>query len=252
MAIAATEAATPRRVRHPLGVRAPLTALLLSALATPALAAPAGWWAQRRVVRETVDLPVLGADDRRVISLHRWHIEGEAPRLRITESTCAVRFEGESMVTTKVPAAVVRGVPPTARRAVLRGDRLVVPPRVEIRGARLPRPDAPLPTRLDDAAVADTDGDGRPGVTVRVEGIVAGHIQLVQRVTTSLEGRVVSDRITGRLRLTDEQVVLQASRDTLRTPPPRRQRGASFDTRRLDAPRDCAWIEAHEAELFAD
>ncbi len=249
MARPRAEAATPRRVRHPVGVGTPR----VLSLAAPALAAPpAGWWAQRRVVRETVDLPVLGDDDRRVISLHLWRIEGEAPRLRITETTCAVRFEGESMVTTKVPAGVVRGVPPTARRALLRGDRLVVPPRVEVRGARLPSPDAPLPTRADDAAVADTDGDGRPGVTVRVEGIVAGHTQLVQRVTTSLEGRLAGDRITGRLRLTDEQSVLSASRDTLRTPPPRRQRGATFDTRRLPAERDCAWIQAHEAEVFGD
>ncbi|MCB9537898.1 MAG: hypothetical protein H6704_16720 [Myxococcales bacterium] len=233
-------------------MRAPLT-LCLALLATPALAAPpTGWWAQRRVVLETVDLPVLGDDDRRVISLHLWHVEGEAPRLRITESTCAVRFEGESMVTTKVPRAVVRGVPPTARRALLRGDRLVLPPRVEVRGARLPRADAPLPTRPDDAAVADTDGDGRPGVTVRVEGIVDGDIQLVQRVTTSLEGRLRGDRIDGRLRLTDEQVVLGASSDTLRTPPPRRQRGATFSTRRLAGPRDCAWLEAHEADVFED
>lgn len=239
-------------MRHPLGVRAPLTALLLATLATPALAAPAGWWAQRRVVLETVDLPVLGADDRRVISLHLWRIDGQSPRLQITESTCAVRFEGESLVTTQVPPAVVRSVPPTTRRALLRGDRLVVPPRVEIRGARGLDRDAPLPTRPDDPQVADTDGDGRPGVTVRVEGIVAGHIQLVQRVTTSLEGRVAADRIEGRLRLTDEQSVLQASRDTLRTPPARQQRGATFDTRRLDSARDCAWIEAHEAELFGE
>ncbi len=74
-----------------------------------------------------------------------------------------------------------------------------------------------LPTDDDDPRVVDGDGDGRPGVTVEVDGFVSGQVYLVQRLVRGLRGTVGPDgRMTGTVIGAGDQVVIGASNGILK------------------------------------
>jgi hypothetical protein len=64
---------------------------------------------------------------------------------------------------------------------------------IEIIGYRANGADEKLPTKIDDAAVFDWDGDGRPGATLKlsVPLLPAGELYIVQRGQSILTGRVI-------------------------------------------------------------
>jgi hypothetical protein len=73
---------------------------------------------------------------------------------------------------------------------------------VERIGYRDHRSDDKLPTRIDDPAVYDWDGDGHPGATLKlsIPLLPAGELYIVQRGQSILTGRVVqSGRIEGNI-----------------------------------------------------
>ncbi|MEE9471311.1 MAG: hypothetical protein V3W32_06285, partial [Gemmatimonadota bacterium] len=79
-----------------------------------------------------------------------------------------------------------------------------------------------LPESSDDARITDPDRDGRPGVTVEVDGFVSGQVYLVQRLTRGLRGSVDPDgRMTGTVIGTGDQTVIGASNAILKTFTPR-------------------------------
>lgn len=86
-------------------------------------------------------------------------------------------------------------------------------------GAELDDPGRdPLPRDADDPRVVDSDGDGHPGVTVDVDGLVSGQVFLAQRLVRGLRGTVGGDgRMTGTVTGTGEQEVIGASNGILRT-----------------------------------
>ena len=86
-----------------------------------------------------------------------------------------------------------------------------------VMGASLRRPRGdPLPSHQLDPRVTDADGDGKPGVTVRVHGLIDGEIYLVQRTWSALRGRSVhAERFEGNLVHGKEEVVLGATHQIL-------------------------------------
>lgn len=94
---------------------------------------------------------------------------------------------------------------------------LHVPETVWVMGAALEDPvNQPLPRDVGDPEVADSDGDGHPGVTVSVDAFVSGELRIAQRVTTSWTSHVVSpDYISGIVAWSDERVILAATADAL-------------------------------------
>lgn len=88
----------------------------------------------------------------------------------------------------------------------------------------LPDPfETPLPTSLDEAGaephasrIYDMEGDGNPGVTIRVQGLVNGEIYGIQRKTVGLEGVTLGpDKAVGFARLAKESLQLGADNDLL-------------------------------------
>lgn len=78
-----------------------------------------------------------------------------------------------------------------------------------------------LPTSPSDARVVDQDGDGHPGVTVKVSGLVTGEIYLVQRVRQSWKGQLDADGKLSFALMQDagEQTILDASSSLLKKAP---------------------------------
>lgn len=119
---------------------------------------------------------------------------------------------------------------------------------VAVHGARLasPRVDE-LPVDADDPRIVDPNGDGKPGLTVRVEGLIEGALYVVQRGWTVLSGSVDgSDRIRGRVRWGSEQVVVDATHILLTDPPSTRPhrngRLSYFEMGRVSPETDCGQL----------
>jgi len=87
----------------------------------------------------------------------------------------------------------------------------------EVIGAKLSSPMACLPTQSDDPAVYDQDKDGKPGITVRLNGqSLVGTLCAVQTQTTAVNAIAVSaDRLEGDLHFAAQQNVLESDPDTL-------------------------------------
>jgi hypothetical protein len=121
-----------------------------------------------------------------------------------------------------------------------------------------------LPESAEDPRVIDQDGDGEPGMTVRVEGIISGDIYVAQRNWKVFCGDLVSGdettgsedapRIAGNIRWGMDQRVLGASsgllnRQTDSVPHPDLARN-TFEIVPIDPAWGCDDIEAHADALF--
>lgn len=158
----------------------------------------------------------------RAVSLQKLRFEGD--RLYGQGTLCDLRIESSSsLVKTELPAAFRRALPPvrTDARLLEQDGKLFFQQgwQTLVVGARLERPDAPLPTSAEDPRVVDADGDGQPGVTVKVSGLVSGEIYLVQRSRSRFRGEQVKDGFRGRIEFENEQSILGATRSVLKSAP---------------------------------
>lgn len=169
-------------------------------------------------------LPVLAdvVATTRAVSLQRLTFDGEW--LRGSGSLCDVQIHSSSkLVKTELPPAFRRALPAVVTNARLRkqGSALTFtqPPQTLVIGAVLDSKDDPLPTEVHDSRVRDHDGDGKPGVTVLVSGIVSGEIYLAQRSTSHLIGHATPDGFSGTIHFTNDQSILDATKGVLKRNP---------------------------------
>lgn len=214
-----------------------------------------GRWAMMQIYPQTAVLPFAGEVLRSSTVLQLVDVEQDGTILTLRDTYCATKIDdGTPLVETMIPTEFMVSLRPTLRTATLHRSvdetpqwRFVQPPYTEVRGAELDRPEMdPLPDDADDPRVFDQDGDGKPGLTVRVRilGIVEGKTFIVQRVRYALDGRVVSnDAVDGTVSWSDEQSVLGATTplllvDTDSAPDPD-PAGHVFMMRRVDNGMTC-------------
>jgi hypothetical protein len=154
--------------------------------------------------------------------LHRVRYDGDG--LVVDSRYCSVEQEPLGRVRTTIGPAFVAAMPEWTVRVATEpaGDGLTnvrVPNHLMVLGADLERPNEdPLPEDEDDPRVTDPDGDGHPGVSVHVDGLVSGEVYLVQRIVRGLRGTLDPDgRMTGQVTGTGDQHVIGASSGILRT-----------------------------------
>ena len=153
----------------------------------------------------------------------------------------------------------VAAIPEWESRLEVRGDEAELEEHVIILGAELidPEGDA-LPTDGGDPRIVDMDGDGQPGFTVEVEGVIDGEVYMVQRLVPTLRGQLLGGgRMRGNVTVGGEQEVIGASNQIL----------AAFTPRFLPDPDEsrstfvwvpvpdgstCESVLARTAELFGD
>mgnify|MGYP006969398207 CR=1 FL=1 len=201
------------------------------ALGTPTSTADAdedlsGRWVMVQVATTVADVPVIGEvyAQSRLITIHDLDHDGE--RLHGGGQICHLEIDsGSSVVETKLPAAFVRSLPEPEvdARVFVKDGRLELrqKKRPVVVGAELKKPKRErLPRDKDDERVRDTDGDGHPGVTIEIEGLVNGKIFVVQRSWTRLAGnKRVDGSFAGRLSFNNEQSILDATSSMLETAP---------------------------------
>lgn len=187
----------------------------------------AGRWALLQVTATTAQVPVIGRvrAATRALSVHELRVQDD--RLRGAGELCDVQVDsGSRVVRTVLPRAFIQALPPPVIDAEIAQDegglRLRQGRRTLVVGAHLDQPDAePLPGDAADRRVIDQDRDGRPGMTINVQGLVRGEIYVVQRSWSALEGRADAEGgFRGQVAFGSEQRVLGATSRLLRGAPP--------------------------------
>lgn len=158
------------------------------------------------------EIPVLAdvVATARAVSLQ--NLVYRSGRLQGTGKVCHLHMEtNSSLAQTEIPAAFRRSLPDVKTDAeVFAKDGTVVfrqAPQTLVVGAKLKVGEA-LPTEARDPRVFDQDQDEKPGVTVRVSGLISGDLYLVQRSTSRLYGALRGSAFTGRIEFQNEQSVL--------------------------------------------
>lgn len=210
-----------------------------------------GTWAQKIVLSSVSDPPVVGTVKSTTTTYLLYEIRQRDREVEIERTICDVQMESDSsMVEPELPNLFVDALPEEDRAG--RIDReggsavLVVERSESVLGADLRAPISErLPTSAEDSRVTDVDGDGEPGATVRIRGIVSGEIYVVQRAWNRFRGRLDSTgRIAGRVEWQLDQEVVGSSSIFLRNQPPTRPHpdGAKsyFEMVRVDSGATCS------------
>ncbi len=206
-------------------------AVLAAAVSLPSSTAAAGGtfdgrWVFVQRMTSSASVPVVGEiqASTTVISMH--DLTSAEGRLKGSGTLCHISIDsGTDLVSTILPAAFRRVMPAPEIDAQISVDdgvlRMTQARRTVVVGAQLTTPASEdLPTKAKDPRVCDQDGDDKPGVTVRVEGIVSGSIYVVQRSWTRLDGAFLTDgSFGGKLFFGNEQVVLGSTSPFLGSPP---------------------------------
>lgn len=217
-----------------------------------------GRWASIQVSAAVSEVPLLGQLTTETRALSLVEINQDGRDLELTQTVCRLNTSSPTpFVKTMYPAAFRRALSGSARRGRLekRGPStwLVLPRSWEVKGARLQAVTAPLPEAADDPRVIDADGDGAPGLTVEVVGLVSGLVRVVTRGWTSGSGRLDpgGDRpleISGPIRWWSDQRVVAVTHHLLshkpKTEPHPDPKRSWFRLRRLPPGATCRDIDA--------
>jgi len=222
-----------------------------------------GRWAFLQVTSQIGAVPMVGERTRTTAAFALVDMTQNALAATGRQTACFTRIEyGTSLVTMEIPEAFILSMPVVEWTAALGanevGARFERPWTTLVSGAQLVDPENdPLPTEADDPRVIDQDGDGKPGLTVRVVvmGLIGGEVYVVQRDRSRLVGVVTSpDAIDGLVEWTSEQSVLGASSPAFlggaaARPDPVPEH-SFFRARRVDATMDCAALRGSADRLL--
>ncbi len=141
------------------------------------------------------------------------------------------------------------------------GEILFFQPKVwEVRACTLNDPENdPLPTKVDDTRVFDPDNTKTNGLLIYAKGAVNGEAEIVQKVSTILNGKLDENgEIRGLTTWSEDQKVLWTenillSKGAPTSPDPSIDPAESyFIYKRIDEQYDCDWIYKNSAALFPE
>ena len=221
-----------------------------------------GTWAREAVRTSVSSPPLIGDVTTTVTSLARIEISQEGQDLDLTVEVCDIQAVTDNdSARTELPEAFITSVPIMERSATVvaieGGHMFFSEDHAQVRGAQLSDAQTePLPVDEDDVRLLDPDGDGHPGLTIRVFGVVDGEMYIVQRIRTSLCGLSTdANRIDGLLEWRLDQVTVDASSFMLdrqtETEPHVDPERHYFRTTRVEPNTTCQDIKERAEQIFA-
>ena len=227
------------------------------ALATRAV----GFYAVKSVVASIQDIAVLGKQPSVATSLGVGEVKRKGAALVLVERGCHVELSATSIVIPSVPDALPNSVPPVEypfrvwqEGAVVKFVRDAVATPIGVK-LTAPETDA-LPTVATDPRVWDQDGDGKPGVTVKMGGsLITGDIFVIQKQRAVYSGELsAAGAFVGLVRDSSQQATIGATNDALKqnvptTPDPDASK-SNVRFAKLSASYDCARLLAEAKALF--
>jgi hypothetical protein len=222
---------------------------------------PDGAYASRQIMTSsTKPGPRLGRVRVRTVALVRHTVRRIEGEIRVSTRFCDVRQDRIGPAGTVLDSAFIAALPAWESTATIEGSGpwdVRTSRFVTVVGAELANAETdPLPGDPEDPRVTDPDGDGEPGLTVRVEGVVGGGVYVVQRIERALEGRLTADgRMSGTVIGSNHQKKLGASNFILRafTPtfvPDTEPEHNPFSWAPISPEADCRTIVEQEEPLF--
>lgn len=221
-----------------------------------------GKWAQKVVNSSISKVPVVGKVTTDSIGYLLLDITQDGEDLTITSEVCDVRIDSSvKKVRTVVPQSFVDAISRETRRAEL--DRedgrltFMAPKKFSTLGVRLRNEQyETLPDEPDDPRVVDQDDDGKPGVTLRIEGMISGELYVIQRAWDVMRGTLEDRRyIDGLIEWGNEQVLLDSSSVFLGSQPPSRphpnDKRSYFRTTRISDDATCGNVVKSRKQLFS-
>jgi hypothetical protein len=224
-------------------------ASLLAANTPASTAALEGRWLLIQVTDSLAELPVVGEARSSATAAMLFDLQVSGDKISGPGELCALYLTAHpDLLRPVLPQSYLNAIPPQQFNGRLLADdnglRLETKRAYVVLGAKLKNPlTDPLPSRADDASVDDTDKDGKPGVTMRVEGLASAEVYMASRRYDQMSGRLVSEhRFEGAVMHDQEQTLLGASNPLLRVlptmrPDPARSR---FSMMRVDEKTRCA------------
>ena len=221
-----------------------------------------GRFAQKLVTTARAKVMGVGRVDTTTTAYLIVEVEQEGTRLRMKSRACNATLDGSRVVRTTIPDAFVESLPERTRRGTLRRDNdawvLDVARDWDIRGVRLRDPaNETLPEDADDPRVFDQDGDGHPGLSVQVEGLIDGEVRVVQRGWDEYSFPVQDpDHLRGSVRWNSEQSVVDATSRFLRGGPeaePLSNPDLNYvELKRVAPSVDCQALKSRPDAVFSD
>ncbi len=166
---------------------------------------PAGFYRLEMIMASTTRVPVFGTSKSASKSVSLVEIKRDGAALIQTHKTCDFRVLDDSkfikmIFPDKFVAALARHTYPLQFDKDAQGWRYRADLGVERIGYKSSGNETALPTKIDDPAVYDWDGDGKPAATLKISIplLPDGEFYVVQRGHSILNGRVVQPgRIEG-------------------------------------------------------
>jgi len=157
-----------------------------------------GTFAFKKWVTTLQEVPLMGSSENVTTGWGYSEITFDGTDLWLTEHGCHVEATGMDAVSTEIPDVVPQSMEPIALKLVVWKDGETVhwerPEAAMLVGVTLDNPllDA-LPADPSDSRIFDQDGDGNPGVTVKVAGFISGDIYVIQRAINTYYGTLDSE-----------------------------------------------------------
>lgn len=166
---------------------------------------PAGFYRLEMIMASTTRVPVFGTSKSASKSVSLVEIKRDGAALIQTHKTCEFRVLDDSkfikmIFPDKFVAALARHTYPLQFDKDAQGWRYRADLGVERIGYKSSGNETALPTKIEDPAVYDWDGDGKPAATLKISIplLPDGEFYVVQRGHSILNGRVVQPgRIEG-------------------------------------------------------
>jgi hypothetical protein len=222
-----------------------------------------GKWAYYEVTSRLVVVPGFGDPfHTAVVSLLLVDQTQQGSEVTFAAEYCDHYSEDPDLVVhVVIPEAYTAALPPLSRTGTYTKDgdawRYSLPKHWQVEGATLADITAdPLPTTPDDPQLVDQDVDGKPGMTLRLTGLVDGEIYVVQRGwTEALGGPQAADEIRGAIAFESEQIIVESDPENLKDLATQATTDATpcasyFRMKRVADDADCALLKESFATLF--
>ena len=182
-----------------------------------------GTYAIKMVIPKLQNLPVIGETESAVLSYSLGTIKQQGHSFTITEQPCHYVASTNELIQVSIPDRIPAAITPTVTPITFQGEGDNISydraESVVVVGANLADPaNDPLPTSPDDDRVVDHEGDGKPGATAMISGMISGELYYVQRQHYAYSGtRAADGTLSGLLLDRSQQNTIDATEDMLKS-----------------------------------
>ena len=222
-----------------------------------------GTWAKLMIFFGKAKPPLVSPPVAWAVNILKTEIEQNGAEITSHNSMCRLKVGNDNALLEAVmPDSYADSLPIVTKTATLKlknnGTVSFHQDKVwDVRSCILDNPEDDLPTDIDDPRVGDWDNNGINGIRMGSSGVVNGWAEIVQKVSTILDGSIQENgEIHGLVVWAEQQKVLWTDNIAMSQGAPTYMDGdpaeSYFIYRRIDPNWDCLTIREKSAEIFPE